>query len=71
MAEINPLAMLDGGKFVALDAKVIIDDNALFRHDDLKKYEELSELENQAKVMDFHLWSWMEIWQLLVMVLDW
>ena len=48
LAEINPLALLDGEKFVALDAKVIIDDNALFRHDDLKKYEELSELESQA-----------------------
>jgi succinyl-CoA synthetase beta subunit len=49
LAEINPLAILDGEKFVALDAKVIIDDNALFRHDDLKKYEELSDLEYQAK----------------------
>jgi succinyl-CoA synthetase beta subunit len=41
--------MLNDGKFIALDAKVIIDDNALFRHEDLKKYEELSELESQAK----------------------
>ena len=49
LAEINPLAIVDGEKFVTLDAKVIIDDNALFRHDDLKKYEELSELESQAK----------------------
>ena len=49
LAEINPLAMLDSGKFVALDAKVIIDDNALFRHDDIKKYEQLSELESQAR----------------------
>jgi succinyl-CoA synthetase beta subunit len=49
LAEINPLAMLNDGKFIALDAKVIIDDNALFRHEDLKKYEELSELESQAK----------------------
>jgi succinyl-CoA synthetase beta subunit len=48
LAEINPLAILDDGKFVALDAKVIIDDNALFRHDDIKKYEALSELESQA-----------------------
>lgn len=53
LAEINPLAMLDGGKFVALDAKVIIDDNALFRHDDIKKYEELSELESQANKNGF------------------
>ena len=49
LAEINPLAMLTDEKFIALDAKVIIDDNALFRHEDLKKYEELSELESQAK----------------------
>ncbi len=49
LAEINPLAMINGGELVALDAKVIIDDNALFRHEDIKKYEELSELESQAK----------------------
>ena len=30
--EINPLAITWDGKFVALDAKVRIDDNALFRH---------------------------------------
>jgi len=49
LAEINPLAMLNGGELVALDAKVIIDDNAIFRHEDLKQYEVLSELETQAK----------------------
>jgi succinyl-CoA synthetase beta subunit len=49
LAEINPLAMINGDELVALDAKVIIDDNALFRHEDIKKYEELSELESQAK----------------------
>ena len=49
LAEINPLAMVNHGKFVALDAKVIIDDNALFRHEDIKKYEELSDLEAHAK----------------------
>jgi succinyl-CoA synthetase beta subunit len=49
LAEINPLAMLNTGDLVALDAKVIIDDNALFRHEDMRKYEELSELEFQAK----------------------
>ncbi|HET8794100.1 MAG TPA: succinate--CoA ligase subunit beta, partial [Nitrososphaeraceae archaeon] len=49
LAEINPLAMLRNGELVALDAKVIIDDNALFRHEDLKQYEVMSELETQAK----------------------
>ena len=53
LAEINPLALLGDGTFVALDAKVILDDNALFRHEDLKKYEELSELESQAKENGF------------------
>jgi succinyl-CoA synthetase beta subunit len=53
LAEVNPLAMLKDGRFVALDAKVIIDDNALFRHDDLKKFEELSELETLAQENGF------------------
>ena len=32
LIEMNPLAETDEGKFVALDARIIIDDNALFRH---------------------------------------
>ena len=38
LAEINPLAITATGKLIALDAKVIIDDNALFRH---KEFESL------------------------------
>jgi succinyl-CoA synthetase beta subunit len=30
--EINPLGQLEDGRFVAMDAKVSLDDNALFRH---------------------------------------
>jgi succinyl-CoA synthetase beta subunit len=48
LAEINPLAIVSNGSFVALDAKVIIDDNALFRHSDLQKYVFLTDLEKQA-----------------------
>ncbi len=36
LLEINPLALVDGYKLVALDAKLAIDDNALFRHADLR-----------------------------------
>ncbi|MFM9850821.1 MAG: succinate--CoA ligase subunit beta [Hyphomicrobiaceae bacterium] len=36
LLEINPLALVDGPEFVALDAKLTIDDNALFRHADLR-----------------------------------
>lgn len=48
LAEINPLAIVSDGSLVALDAKVIIDDNSLFRHNDLQAYEYLSNLEKQA-----------------------
>jgi succinyl-CoA synthetase beta subunit len=34
-AEINPLVVTGAGELVALDAKITIDDNALFRHADL------------------------------------
>jgi succinyl-CoA synthetase beta subunit len=32
LAEINPLALLEDGSITALDAKIVIDDNALYRH---------------------------------------
>ena len=53
LAEINPAAVLDDGSLIALDAKVIIDDNALFRHPELKKYVFMSESELQAKKSGF------------------
>lgn len=55
LAEINPVAILGDGSMLALDAKVIIDDNAMFRHSELKKYEHVSELERQAEVSGFSL----------------
>src|ERR671917_434621 len=55
LAEINPVAILQDGSLMALDAKVIIDDNAMFRHPELKKYEYVSELEKQAEVSGFSL----------------
>ena len=35
LAEINPLVVTEDGRVVALDAKINLDDNALFRHKDL------------------------------------
>jgi succinyl-CoA synthetase beta subunit len=55
LAEINPVAILEEGSIMALDSKVIIDDNAMFRHPELKKYEHVSELEKQAEVSGFSL----------------
>ncbi len=47
LAEINPLA-LAGGKLLAVDAKVILDDSAAFRHPDRPPTEEETELERAA-----------------------
>ncbi len=35
LAEINPLVLTPDGRLLAADAKIVIDDNALFRHPDL------------------------------------
>jgi succinyl-CoA synthetase beta subunit len=43
LAEINPLVVTHDGTFIAGDAKIGIDDNALFRHPDLAKFGETSE----------------------------
>jgi succinyl-CoA synthetase beta subunit len=37
LIEMNPLVETTDGKFVAADARIIIDDNALFRHQEYKK----------------------------------
>jgi succinyl-CoA synthetase beta subunit len=53
LAEINPAVVLRDASLMALDAKVIIDDNALFRHPELKKYQNMTESEVQAKKSGF------------------
>ncbi|MEM2136126.1 MAG: ADP-forming succinate--CoA ligase subunit beta [Candidatus Jordarchaeaceae archaeon] len=39
LIEINPLVKTVHGKFLALDAKLVIDDNALFRHPEFKTHQ--------------------------------
>lgn len=41
MAEINPLVINSEGRLVALDGKMIIDDNALYRHPDLAEMRDM------------------------------
>lgn len=53
LVEVNPAAVLKDGSILALDSKIIIDDNALFRHPELIKYEEATELESLAKKNGF------------------
>jgi succinyl-CoA synthetase beta subunit len=43
MIEINPLIVTKAGELLALDAKVSFDDNALYRHPDLKDLRDVTE----------------------------
>jgi succinyl-CoA synthetase beta subunit len=43
LAEINPFILTKDGKVYALDAKINLDDNALFRHKDLLELRDLNE----------------------------
>jgi succinyl-CoA synthetase beta subunit len=43
LLEINPLILTGDQNFVALDAKIELDDNALYRHKDLLMYRDLNE----------------------------
>jgi len=55
--EINPLVLNNQGSFVVLDAKISLDDNALFRHPELAELKDLTEedpLELQAAEHDMN-----------------
>jgi len=45
LAEINPLVITAEGALVALDAKIVLDDSALFRHPDLEALRDVGEEE--------------------------
>ena len=55
LVEINPLVVLDDDSLMALDGKVITDDNSNFRHEELQKYQERSEIEERAEKSGFSL----------------
>ncbi|MBI2251536.1 MAG: ADP-forming succinate--CoA ligase subunit beta [Armatimonadetes bacterium] len=52
LVEINPLALIKNGSFMALDAKIDLDENAFFRHSELLKLKikaESDKLERKAR----------------------
>jgi len=53
LAEINPLAVGNDGFLMPLDAKVIIDDNALFRHPEFARLHPDDEFEGEASRQGF------------------
>jgi succinyl-CoA synthetase beta subunit len=46
LVEVNPLVITTEGKLIALDAKMILDDNALFRHPELADLRDIDSEEN-------------------------
>ena len=55
LTEINPLVILKDGSMMALDGKIMTDDNSNFRHKELAKYHEQTELEKKAEESGFSL----------------
>jgi len=56
LIEINPLVLKDDDTFIALDAKINFDDNALFRHPDILEMRDLSEEEpKELEASNFNL----------------
>ena len=43
LVEVNPLILTEGGDFIALDSKITFDDNALFRHPEIKELRDMDE----------------------------
>ncbi|MCX7839483.1 MAG: ADP-forming succinate--CoA ligase subunit beta [Anaerolineae bacterium] len=43
LAEINPLVVTDENKLIAADGKIVLDDNALYRHPDLEQLRDIDE----------------------------
>jgi succinyl-CoA synthetase beta subunit len=56
MLEINPLVITDDSRVLALDAKVDIDDNAMYRHKDTQEYRDLDEEDPmEVEASKYHL----------------
>jgi succinyl-CoA synthetase beta subunit len=53
LAEVNPLAIRADGSLVALDSKVVLDDNALFRHPEFSRLPAEDSLEGEAARFGF------------------
>lgn len=49
LCEINPLALIDSDRILAVDAKMVFDDNALFRHEDILKFKDPEEEDPREK----------------------
>lgn len=61
LAEINPLVLTESGDVVAVDAKINLDDNALFRHSDLAELRDIHEEDPTEVEADEHGLSYVKL----------
>ncbi len=50
VCEINPLALVEGKQVLALDAKIVFDDNALYRHADISAMKDPEEEDDRERL---------------------
>jgi succinyl-CoA synthetase beta subunit len=57
LVEINPLLVTEQGEMIAADSKVILNDDAIFRHHDFEKWvgRDLTRLEKEARLSSVNL----------------
>ncbi len=61
LAEINPIIHTQNGKLVAADARVEIDDAAIFRHSDIKELKNLREKTTEESLRDQYQLEYVEL----------
>ena len=61
LIEINPLALTQTGEAIALDAKIVLDDNALFRHPDLAELRDEHEIDQIELSAQRHQLNFMQL----------
>ena len=61
LVEVNPLVITDEGKLHCLDAKVAVDDNALFRHPDLLELRDTSQEDENEIIAAEHEFSYVAL----------
>ncbi|MEP7357029.1 MAG: ADP-forming succinate--CoA ligase subunit beta [Anaerolineales bacterium] len=61
LAEINPLVITGDKRLVALDGKIVLDDNALYRHPDLAEMRDLDEESSQETEARKHGLSYVKL----------
>ena len=61
LIEINPLALTQAGEAIALDAKIVLDDNALFRHPELAELRDKDEIDQIELSAQRHQLNFMQL----------